>query len=136
VTIEGEDKGVISVFRDITNERKIDKAKSELISLVGHQLRAPLSSTKWYTEMLLSGDGGELTEEQGEYVQAVFDGNERLIQIVASLLNISRLELGTFQLDAQQTDVICVSHEIIDEEIEASEKDLNHTIIKEFDDTI
>jgi PAS domain S-box-containing protein len=86
--------GVIVIFRDVSKEQELDRAKSEFVSLASHQLRTPLSAIKWYGEMLLSGDSGKLNPEQQEHVQEVFDGNERMIELVNSLLDVSRLDLG------------------------------------------
>ncbi len=90
--------GVVVIFRDVTEERHVDHIKSEFISLVSHQLRTPLSSMRWYLEMLLSLDAGPLTQDQREYVEEVATSNTRMIHLVNALLNVSRLELGTMQV--------------------------------------
>lgn len=87
--------GVVAIFRDITEDRRIDRMKSEFISLVSHQLRTPLSSMRWYLEMLLSKDAGALNEDQQSYVEQVATSNERMVRLVNALLNVSRIELGT-----------------------------------------
>lgn len=95
IILKNEIVGAIEVFRDITQEKEIDKIKSEFVFLASHQLRTPLSTINWYVEMLLSGDAGPINEDQKKYLQEVYDGNHRMVEMVNDLLNVSRLDLGT-----------------------------------------
>ena len=97
--------GVVETFRDITKEKEIDKAKTEFVSLASHQLRTPLSTISWYTEMLLAGDAGKLNLEQTKYLDEVYRGNQRMISLVNALLSVSRMDLGTFILEPEPTNV-------------------------------
>lgn len=93
---KGKVTGVVVVFRDATREAELSNAKDEFVSLASHQLRTPLSAINWYAEMLLSGDAGRLTKEQAKYLQEIFNGNQRMIKLVNSLLDVSRIDLGKF----------------------------------------
>jgi signal transduction histidine kinase len=73
-----------------------DTKGDNFVSLASHELRSPLSIVKWYTEMLLDGDGGELASDQIKYLKIIQSANQRSIDLVRSLLNVSRLDLGTF----------------------------------------
>lgn len=94
----------IAVFRDISKEKEIDKAKTEFVSLASHQLRTPLSTVKWYAEMLLAGDAGKLSVEQKQYAQEIYHGNQRMVELLDTLLDVSRLELGTFMIEPEDCD--------------------------------
>lgn len=111
----GEASGAIILFRDITKEREIDQAKTELVSLASHQLRTPLSAINWYAEMLIGQEVGELTDKQREYLQALSDANHRMIDLVNSLLNVSRIDLGTFAIDPTPIDFASIGKSVLSE---------------------
>ncbi len=102
-------QGVVIVLRDTTEERRIDHMKSEFITLVSHQLRTPLSSMRWYLEMLLGEEAAGMSEDQQGYVQELALSNTRMVHLVNALLNVSRLELG----GAQSTPEHVVIHDLI-----------------------
>lgn len=116
VVLNGRVIGAIKIFRDITSERAIDKAKTEFVSLASHQLRTPLSTVNWYAEMLLAGDVGELNEKQKNYLDEVYRSNQRMVELVNALLDVSSLELGTFVIEPQPTDILKLAQSVIDEE--------------------
>jgi signal transduction histidine kinase len=93
----------IVMFRNIAAEKAVDKSKTEFVSLAAHQLRTPLSTISWYAEMLLSGDAGVLNEDQKEYITHVYESNKRMVALVNNLLNVSRVDLGTFQVNPAPT---------------------------------
>ncbi|MBI4836252.1 MAG: HAMP domain-containing protein [Candidatus Abawacabacteria bacterium] len=107
--------GALDVFHDLTEEREIDQAKTEFVSLASHQLRMPLSIVNWYTEMLLSGDAGKLTPAQKEYLNEVYEGNQRMTNLVNTLLNVSRIETGKFIPSFRPTALDKVFHAAITE---------------------
>ena len=128
VIIDGKTVGTIEVFRDITKEKQIDKAKTEFVSLASHQLRTPLSTVNWYSEMLLAGDVGELSAEQKTYLEEIYKGNQRMVDLVNTLLDVSRIELGTFLGESQLTDIIPLTRGVIDEQKnKIDEKKIMHT---------
>jgi PAS domain S-box-containing protein len=112
---DGNVIGCVVVFRDETKEREIDKAKTEFVSLASHQLRTPLSAINWYTEMLLNGDAGKLNNDQRQYLEEVYSGNQRMVALVNALLNVSRLELGTFVIEPEEVNVVGLLSDILKE---------------------
>lgn len=70
--------------------------KDDFVSLSSHELRSPLSVIKWYTEILLDEDAGPLTDDQKKYLTIIENSNQRAIDLIRSLLNVSRLDLDTF----------------------------------------
>jgi PAS domain S-box-containing protein len=107
--------GCVIVFRDSTQEAKIDKAKTEFVSLASHQLRTPLTTVNWYSEMLLTGDAGPLNEKQREYINEIYKGSKRMGSLVNALLDVSRMEMGTFTVEPEPTDIPALAQSVVDE---------------------
>ncbi len=97
----GVPKFFVATERDITREKEIDRAKTEFVSLASHQLRTPITAINWYAEMLLGGDVGKITQKQRMYLEEIYNGGRRLVMLVNSLLNVSRVELGTFVIQPE-----------------------------------
>lgn len=111
----GQPEIMYGSFRDISKEQEIDQAKSEFVSLASHQLRTPLSSINWYTEILLSDKKSKLNKSQAQYLNEIYLANKRMSILVDDLLNVSRLELGTFVLKSQVLNLEQISKQIINE---------------------
>jgi signal transduction histidine kinase len=79
--------------------RQANQAKSEFVSLVSHELRTPMTSIRGYADMLGKGLMGELSPKQLEFVDAIRRNVTRLSILVSDLMDISRIEAGTLQLE-------------------------------------
>ncbi|HSW85812.1 MAG TPA: sensor histidine kinase [Candidatus Saccharimonadales bacterium] len=76
----------------LDNLEVLDKSKSDFVSLASHQLRTPLTSIKWYAEALLDPKFRLSGEKQKHYLQQLYASNERMIELVNALLNVSRID--------------------------------------------
>lgn len=90
-------EGVLVVFRDVTEEKALNDAKSNFISIASHQLRTPLTSIRWYSEVLSDGSMGPLSETQADFLKEIYQGSIRLFRTIDTLLALSRVESGKFQ---------------------------------------
>ncbi len=90
-----------------TNEklRLLDETKDEFISMASHQLRTPLTSVKGYLSMVLDGDAGKISKPQEELLKQSFLSSQRMVSLIADLLNLSRLNTGKFVIDATPVDL-------------------------------
>lgn len=81
------------------NERlkQLDRVKSEFISIASHQLRTPLTAIKGFVSLILEGSYGEFSPSVRNALNKVYLSNDRLIQLVEDLLNVSRIESGKFE---------------------------------------
>lgn len=135
VIVNDEVAGVIDIFKEITREIDIDRAKTEFVSLASHQLRTPLSTVKWYAELLLAGDAGEISDSQRKYLDEIYRGNQRMIDLVNALLNVSRIDLGTFIIDVVPTDFRSVADVVI-YELRPMINDQAVKVIRAFEDDL
>jgi two-component system sensor histidine kinase VicK len=118
--------GCVIVFRDISQEKETDRAKSEFISVASHQLKTPGTIVNLYTEKLLDGRNSELSPKQKEYINEIRSANQSMTDIVSSLLNVSRIEMGIFAVDPVPVDVIEIFKNIAkDSDSNLKDKNIN-----------
>ncbi|MFA5009141.1 MAG: PAS domain S-box protein [Candidatus Paceibacterota bacterium] len=111
--------GAVEVFRDITKEKELDLAKTEFLSLASHQLRTPLSGTKWTLELFL--EDKDLSLKNRERLNDLYDSNERLINLVNMLLNVARIETGKWPVNKKMVNI----SEIIEKSCKQIKPNLN-----------
>ncbi len=111
--------GIVEVFRDITQDLEMDKAKIEFVSLASHQLRTPLSSINWYTEMLLDevneDKSGKFSDEQKMFIREVATANNKMVKLVNALLNVSSIDLKTYTIETEEMDLRVVLDIVLNE---------------------
>ncbi|HNX11304.1 MAG TPA: ATP-binding protein, partial [bacterium] len=122
----------VGIERDITREKEIDKAKTEFVSLASHQLRTPLSAINWYVEMLLDGDAGKINAEQKKYLEEVYQGNQRMVELINALLNVSRIDLGTFAINSELIDINSLAKSVI-KDLTPKIKEKKQVLIEKYD---
>jgi signal transduction histidine kinase len=99
-----------------TNEKlkALDETKDEFISMASHQLRTPLTAVKGYVSMVVEGDAGKLNKQQKELLDQAFMSSQRMVYLIADLLNVSRLRTGKFVIENKQTNLA----DVVEAEIE------------------
>ena len=98
-------EAVVMVFKDATEEKTLDSAKTNFISVASHQLRTPLTSIRWFTEMVLDGDAGEINEQQRHFIDRVYESSIRMSDLVNLLLQIARIESGRIIIEPEPIDL-------------------------------
>lgn len=83
--------------------RELDQAKDEFISMASHQLRTPLTTIKGYLSMIIEGDVGAIKKEQEPLLKQAFDSAQNMVDLIADLLNVSRLQSGKFVIENKPT---------------------------------
>lgn len=82
-----------------------NRLKSEFIATISHELRTPLNAILGYSETLLGGIYGDLSETQSDRLARVFHSGKHLLAMINDLLDFSRIDAGTLELELQQFDL-------------------------------
>ena len=85
--------------------KALDQTKDDFISMASHQLRTPLTSVKGYVSMVLDEDAGKISAQQRKLLDQAFVSSQRMVYLIADLLNVSRLKTGKFVIDAKPTNL-------------------------------
>ncbi len=94
--------GVIQVFRDVTPDIQINKAKDEFLSIASHELRTPLSAIDGLISMILDGEYGEISDNLKLPLKDVNESSERLVHLVNDLLSVSRIQAGRLKFNLSE----------------------------------
>lgn len=135
--------GAVEVFYDITREKELEQIRQDFLSLASHQLRTPLSGTKWLIETMYRGVLGEMTKKQKEYLDEIYKINEQMIRLVSDILNALRLESEETLLKKEKISVEALFKDVLMRASTAAkmrkvelQSPLNHTLIVETDSEI
>ncbi len=93
--------------------RDLDGLKSNFVSMVSHELRTPLTSVKGFISFLINGVAGPVNERQAEYLQIIRDNSDRLLNLINDLLDISKMESGTFMIEKHSSDLVKLLKKVI-----------------------
>jgi PAS domain S-box-containing protein len=96
--VKGEALGRLLVFRDVTEERALEKMRDDLAHMMVHDLRSPLSAIIGATD-LLAKKMAAMGDEDQELAVIVRDSAERMLGLVSDILNVSQLEAGQMPVE-------------------------------------
>jgi two-component system sensor histidine kinase ResE len=88
-------RGVVTVIRDMTEERRLDKLRDDFIANVSHELRTPVAMLQGYSEAIID-DIAASEEEKKEFAKIIYDETLRIGRLVNELLDLARMEAGHF----------------------------------------
>ena len=113
-----QNQNVLKQLQESNNKLvALDEAKDDFVSMASHQLRTPLTAIKGNVSMILDGDAGNVSDVQRKLLTQTSYSTQRMIYIIADLLNVSRLRTGKFVIDAEPVDLV----KLIAEEMEQLE---------------
>jgi two-component system sensor histidine kinase VicK len=96
--------GAVMVMEDITEQKNLDKMRTEIVSITSHQLRTPATIIKGNLDMVLGGDVGKVPQKQRELLTDTYLGNERMIHLINDLMDASKIEEGKFVFPKEPVD--------------------------------
>lgn len=93
--LKGDDGAILlSIVRDITERKKVERLKNEFVSTVSHELRTPLTSIRGSLGLINGGVAGPLPEQAQKLVSIAYNNSERLVRLINDILNIEKIESG------------------------------------------
>jgi signal transduction histidine kinase len=106
--------GRVYAFRDLTEERGLDKLKSDFVATVSHELRTPLAAVYGAAMTLRRGDIDLDAERRDRLLAVIASESDRLARIINEVLAASRLESGTFALSLESCDPSSLTRQVVE----------------------
>jgi two-component system, OmpR family, sensor histidine kinase VicK len=103
----------IVVLRDVTAQARLERARRDLIANASHEFKTPLFSLAGSLELI--DEGGLSPEEQSEFLQIMRQQVDRLRTMAVSMLDLSRVEAGSFELNPEDVDLVVIGRSVLDE---------------------
>jgi PAS domain S-box-containing protein len=104
----GEIVGASTIARDITDEKILDRMKSDFVGTVSHELRTPLSAIKGFLELVADGEAGPINDTQREFLDIAVRNSDRLGALINDLLDMSRIESDRLEMRSDSVDLASV----------------------------
>lgn len=135
VSSKGTFRGVVCILRDISERKKVETAKTAFVSLVSHELKVPLTSIKWNSELLISDDYKEDKQKREKMLRSIHRTSNKMVNLVNTFLNISRIEMGKFNVSPEPIDLAETTRKVL-EKIKPSYKKKKFQVKTDFPDEI
>lgn len=111
----GDILGYVIVFRDISQEQRIEQDKDDFLNIAAHDLRTPMAGIRANAEMILGGDYGEIPPKFKTPLQNIDQANLNLIKIVDNFLTIARIEKGKIAISLRPTDLAPILNSVVNQ---------------------
>jgi len=126
--------GVVAVFHDVTDMKRIEEIRKDFVANVSHELRTPVAVIKGYAEALHSGIINDNPEKADQFAKTIDKHAERLTELISDLLNLSELESSKFSLKISRVDLTeIVQNVLVLLESKAALKGIHLSVVKDRD---
>ncbi|MBP9760513.1 MAG: PAS domain-containing sensor histidine kinase [Candidatus Pacebacteria bacterium] len=102
-------------LHDVTKDREAEEIKTDFLLLASHQLRTPTTTIKWYVDYMLDTKSFQLNEDAKGCLQEIYTANKRMMDLVSTLLTVSRIEMGTLAPEYAQVSLGAVAEDVFEE---------------------
>ncbi|GGI10239.1 two-component system histidine kinase PnpS [Gottfriedia solisilvae] len=128
IGINHEWKGIVLVFHDISELKKLEQVRKDFFANVSHELKTPITSIKGFTETLLDG-AMENEELCKNFLSIILTESDRMQSLIQDLLDLSKIEQQNFKLDRNDVSVKLIIEEVQQMLIQkAAEKDIDFAL--------
>jgi len=107
-----EEQTLFVVIHDMTDRKELERAKQELVAMLTHDLRSPLTTIQGMIEMAQSGMLGDLNERGVRLTQAAERNSSRMLSLINDLLDIEKIKSGTMTLNKEQVSLSALFDEV------------------------
>jgi len=97
--------------------KEIEDVKADLVSMLVHDMRSPLTGISGFTDVLAEGILGQVSKEQREALQNIRGGCDQLLQLIDDILDYSKLEAGKMQVSLSPLDIGPLVHQVINPQL-------------------
>jgi len=112
---EGEITGVSSIARDITENKRLERMKSEFISTVSHELRTPLTSIRGALDLVLGKSAAQLPDKTRKMLEMAARNSERLTLLINDILDLEKIESERIDFQFQHIDLIALARRALED---------------------
>ncbi|WP_456273783.1 two-component system histidine kinase PnpS [Bacillus sp. AK031] len=105
-------KGIVLVFHDITELKKLEQMRKDFVANVSHELRTPITSIKGFSETLLDGAMND-KEALTTFLTIILNESDRLQSLITDLLDLSKMEKQGFELNIGNYDIAGILKEVV-----------------------
>ncbi len=99
-------EGLHEKLREVNEQlREANRVKSEFLAIMSHELRTPLTAIIGFSELLMEGVLGDLTDEQKDSIQEVLNNGADLLELINSLLDLSKIDSGKMRFEIHPFDM-------------------------------
>lgn len=117
----GSTSGAVAVFRDISELKDLQSAKSTFVSMVAHELKSPLAAAEGWLNLILSGSVETEPDEERHMIERSALRLRTLRTLISELLSITAIETGNFYLHRRPVDVAEIVRNSVESEREKAE---------------
>lgn len=103
-----------AIIQSMEKLAKVNKMKSEFVSIISHQLKTPLTGISWDMEFLMSKHSEGLNQKQKDILNSIQSSNSIMARMVNDLLDVARIDQNNFFTRKDEIDIVAVVRKIVD----------------------